>query len=142
MNFLAGIIYVAVMDEVVAFAVMQRILQSKAQYRENLGEEELKEQQSRKVGGIQPEWRFVYTDGMRKLNAFVKEIKQWLMETKRDLYVHFESRRIIIEAVLSNPFLSLFSNVIPNEQALRVLDRFIHFGQKALLQVVKHIISR
>ena len=142
MNFLAGIIYVAVMDEVVAFAVMQRILQSKAQYRENLGEEKLKEQQSRKVGGIQPEWRFVYTDGMRKLNAFVKEIKQWLMETKRDLYVHFESRRIIIEAVLSNPFLSLFSNVIPNEQALRVLDRFIHFGQKALLQVVKHIISR
>ena len=61
-----------------------------------------------------PEWRFVYTDGMRKLNAFVGEIKDWLLETKRLLYIHFESRKIILEALLSNPFLSLFSNVIPN----------------------------
>lgn len=64
---------------------------------------------------IQTEWRFVYTDGMRKLNAFVKEIKQWLFVTKRLLFIHFESRNIVLEALLSNPFLSLFSNVIPNE---------------------------
>ena len=36
-----------------------------------------------------PEWRFVYTDGMKKLNAFVKEIKRWLSEKKRLLYIHF-----------------------------------------------------
>ena len=77
---------------------------------------------------IQPEWRFLYTDGMKKLNAFVKDIKMWLFETKRLLYIHFESRYIVLEALLSNPFLSLFSNVIPNEDALKVLDRFIHFG--------------
>ena len=51
---------------------------------------------------------------MRKLGAFVKEIKRWLFETKRLLFVHFESRKIVLEALLSNPFLSLFSNVIPN----------------------------
>ena len=77
---------------------------------------------------VQPEWRFVYTDGMRKLNAFVKEIKRWLQDTKRLLYIHFESRKIVLEVLLSNPFLSLFANVIPNNQALKVLDRFIAFG--------------
>lgn len=61
-----------------------------------------------------PEWRFLYSDGMRKLNAFVKEIKRWLKDTKRLLYIHFESRNIVLEALLSNPFLSLFANVIPN----------------------------
>ena len=77
---------------------------------------------------VMPEWRFVYTDGMRKLNAFVKDIKSWLQDTKRILYIHFESRKIILEALLSNPFLSLFANVIPNKHALKVLDRFIAFG--------------
>jgi len=64
---------------------------------------------------MQAEWRFLYTDGMRKLNAFVQEIKDWLISTKRILYIHFESRCVVIEALLSNPFLSLFSNVIPNK---------------------------
>ena len=58
------------------------------------------------------------------------------------MYIHFESRRIVLEALLSNPFLSLFSNVIPNEHALHVLDRFIHFGQRAILQIVKNIITK
>lgn len=76
----------------------------------------------------QPEWRFVYSDGMKKLNAFVADIKAWLCDTKRILYIHFESRKIVLEALLSNPILSLFSNVIPNKHALKVLDRFLHFG--------------
>lgn len=88
-----------------------------------------------------PEWRFVYTDGMRKLNVFVDSIRQWMCETKRMLYIHFESRKIVLEALLSSPFLSLFSNVIPNKQALKVLDRFIHFGQKGILSIVKNILK-
>lgn len=79
---------------------------------------------------------------MRKLNVFVKEIKYWLQENKRMLFVHFESRRIVLEALLSNPFLSLFANVIPNRHSLKVLDRFIHFGQRSLLQIVKNILSK
>ena len=90
---------------------------------------------------IQTEWRFLYTDGMKKLNAFVKDIKDWIINTKRHLYIHFESRNIVLEALLSNPFLSLFSNIIPNKGALMVLDRFIHFGQNALIDIVKNIIK-
>ena len=88
-----------------------------------------------------PEWRFLYTDRMRKLNAFVEDIKSWLIETKRMLYIHFESRKITLEACLSNPFLSLFSNVISGQHVLKVLDRFIHFGQNALVQIVKNILK-
>lgn len=57
------------------------------------------------------------------------------------LYIHFESRKIVLEALLSSPFLSLFANVIPNHHALRVLDRFIFFGQKSLLAIVKNILK-
>ena len=76
---------------------------------------------------------------MRKLQAFVEEIKSWLCDTKRLLYIHFESRKIVLEALLTNPFLSLFSNVLPNHQALKVLDRFVYFGQNALLDIIKHV---
>ena len=30
-----------------------------------------------------PEWRFLYTDRMSKLYAFVNDIKDWLIDTKR-----------------------------------------------------------
>ena len=88
-----------------------------------------------------PEWRFLYTDRLRKLNAFIEDIRDWLIETKRMLYIHFQSRNITLEACLSNPFLSLFSNVIPSQHVLKVLDRFVHFGQKALVQIVKNILK-
>lgn len=61
------------------------------------------------------EWRFLYTDGMKKLNALIKDLKDWLFSTKRILYIHLMSRNVVIEAVLSNPLLSIFSNVIPNQ---------------------------
>ena len=78
---------------------------------------------------------------MKKLNAFVKDIKDWLFSTKRVLYIHLMSRNVVVEAIISNPLLSLFSNVIPNEQALMVLDRFIHFGQSALIEIIKNVLK-
>ena len=58
----------------------------------------------------------------------VKEIKVWLLETNRLLAIHLEANKIVMEALLSSPFLVLFSNTIPVYEALRVLDRFVHFG--------------
>ena len=85
------------------------------------------------------EWRFMFVDRMPKLKAFVAEIKRWLRTTQRLLLVHLEAQQIVLEAQLSSPFLSLFSNQIPNEEALKVLDRFIHFGQSSLIAIVKHV---
>ena len=81
----------------------------------------------------------MFVDRMPKLTAFVTEIKRWLKETQRLLLVHLESRGIVLEAQLSSPFLSLFSNQIPNQEALKVLDRFVHFGQSSLLAIVKYV---
>ena len=115
MNFLVAVIYVAVQDEVVAFSVLQRIMQSKKEA-QRINASLPKEMLALHSGSVmQAEWRFLYTDGMKKLNAFVKEIKDWILRTKRLLYIHLESRNVVLEALLSNPFLSLFSNVVPNE---------------------------
>ena len=78
---------------------------------------------------------------MRKLGAFVQEIKRWMCQNRFVLYTHFESKNVALEALLANPFLTLFSNVIPMEPALKVLDRFIHFGQKILLEMTKSILK-
>ena len=141
MNFIAAILYVAVQDEVLAFSIMQRLMQSKQQAHQI--EAQLRANNIRQAKNLaqQCEWRFVFTDQMPKLNAFIKDIKKWLQETKRILYIHFQSRQIVLEALLSSPFLSLFSNLIPNQHALKVLDRFIHFGQKAMIDIVKNILK-
>ena len=46
-----------------------------------------------------------------------------------------------MEALLSSPFMVLFSNSIPSEQALKVLDRFVHYGQRTLIAIVKHVFT-
>ena len=56
-----------------------------------------------------------------------------------EILAEAERQQIVLEAQLSSPFLSLFSNQIPNEEALKVLDRFIHFGQSSLIAIVKHV---
>jgi len=127
MNFLAATIYTAVQHEVIAFSVFQCIMESKQQAKERLALVDPSIRTPKPLVKAQ-EWRFLYTDRMRKLNAFVEDVKEWLVDTKRMLFIHFESRKITLEACLSNPFLSLFSNVIPSKHVLKVLDRFIHFG--------------
>ena len=72
---------------------------------------------------------------------FIENINEWLIETKRLLYIHFESRNITLEASLSNPFLSLFSNVFPSQHVLKVLDRFVHFGQQSLVKIIKNVLK-
>lgn len=81
----------------------------------------------------------MFTDGLKKLNSFVREIKMWLLETNRLLYVHLESQKICMEALLSSPFMVLFSNTIPSDYALKVLDRFVHYGQRTLIAIVKNV---
>ena len=35
----------------------------------------------------------------------------------------------------------LFSNTIPSDQALKVLDRFVHYGQRTLIAIVKNVFA-
>ena len=111
MNFLTALIFMATQDETITFAILQRVMISRVHAHELSKSIEHSEFTSR--GSLQ-EWRFMFIDRMPKLTAFVSEIKRWLKETQRLMLVHLESRGIVLEAQLSSPFLSLFSNQIPN----------------------------
>ena len=88
MNFLAGLIFIAVQDEVIAFVILQRVMMSKQQAQELSKSIEHQETLSQ---GMMQEWRFMFVDRMPKLKAFVAEVKRWLRTTQRLLLVHLEA---------------------------------------------------
>ena len=48
-----------------------------------------------------------------------------------------EEAGVILEAQLSSPIMGLFANLVPLRTSLRLLDRFIMFGEKGVLSIVK-----
>lgn len=44
---------------------------------------------------------------------------------------------MILEAQLSSPIMGLFANLVPLSTSLRLLDRFILWGEKGVLSIVK-----
>ena len=89
MNFLAGLIFIAVQDEVIAFVILQRVMMSKQQAQELSKSIEHQETLSR---GMMQESMFMFVDKMPKLKAFVAEIKRWLRTKQRLLLVHLEAQ--------------------------------------------------
>ena len=53
-----------------------------------------------------------------------------------------EAQKICMEALLSSPFMVLFSNTISCNHALKVLDRFVHYGQRSLIAIVKNVFTK
>jgi len=58
---------------------------------------------------------------------------------------------VILESLFASPLLTLFANLIPVEQATRVLERFmlvknlfIHLidGEKAILDIMKYLLRK
>ena len=114
MNFLAALLYLAVADEVIAFTIMV-----KAMY--------------------DLEWRKVYLDQLVRLMELTKQIKKWLREKHKVIAVHMDACGIILEAQLSSPFMGLFANLIPFEYSVRILDRFLYYGEKALVEIIQAV---
>lgn len=46
---------------------------------------------------------------------------------------------IILEAQLSSPFMGLFANMLPMEYSIQILDRFVYYGERALLEIIKNV---
>jgi hypothetical protein len=53
------------------------------------------------------------------------------------LAVHLDSCGVTLEAQLSSPIMGLFANLVPLDISMRVLDRFVLFGEDGLLDIVK-----
>jgi hypothetical protein len=112
MNYLAALIYIAVGDEVMAFALLTKVMY------------DLK-------------WREVYADKLIKLMDLTLKIKKWLLREHKTIAVHLDACRVILEAQLSSPFMGLFANIVNMEFGLRVLDRFFFYGERAIIDIVK-----
>lgn len=90
MNFLAALIFQAVGDEVIAFAVLLKVM-----YQHN--------------------WRDCYKDQLVKLMSITRKIKQWLMKNHKTIAVHLDFCGVILEAQLSSPVMGLFANLLSCE---------------------------
>ena len=51
--------------------------------------------------------------------------------------MHLDYCGVILEAQLSSPFMGIFANLIDLDQSLRVLDRFLYFGESGIVEIVK-----
>ena len=73
MNFLAALFYLAVGDEVIAFALMQKAM-------------------------FDLKWRQVYLDQLVRLMELTKEVKKWLVRKHKLIAVKLDACGIILEA--------------------------------------------
>ena len=69
--------------------------------------------------------------------TLTKKIEDWLMREHKTLAVHLEANHVILVGHLTSPFMGLFANWLPLDTCLRVLDRFLLFGEKGILDIVK-----
>ena len=116
MNFLAALLYVAVGDEVIAFALLIKVMNDLR-------------------------WREIYADKMALLIELTQKVKKWLVRHQKAIAVHLDACEVILEAQLSSPFMGFFANIVNLDMSLRVLDRFLWSGSRALMQIVKRSFS-
>ena len=112
MNFLAAILFLATGDQVVAFMLLTKVM-------------------------FDLDWRACYQDQLIKLVGITKKIKHWLLKNHKTIAVHLDSAGVLLEAQLSSPLMALFANLVSFEMVLRVLDRFLFFGERGILDIVK-----
>ena len=72
MNFLAALLYIAVNDEVIAFAIMTKIM-------------------------FEYNWRDVYSDNMIGLLEVTKKINTWLRKEHKATAAHLDAAGILLE---------------------------------------------
>ena len=108
---MAILLYIAVNDEVIAFAIMTKIM-------------------------FEYNWREVYSDNMIGLLEVTKKVKVWLKKEHRATTAQLDSSGILLEVQLSSPVLCLFANLVPIKVSLKFLDRFIMYGEKGILSII------
>ena len=51
--------------------------------------------------------------------------------------MHLDEAGVILEAQLASPIMAMFGNLLPLSTSLILLDRFIIYGEKGVLSIVK-----
>ena len=100
------------------------------------------------------DWRRFYGENTPKLFEFTKQLREFV---KNDLPPRLNrvlnEHNVVLESLLASPLLTIFSNLIPVDHALRVLERFMlgklwilltfcTDGEKTIMDVMKHLLRR
>lgn len=71
------------------------------------------------------EWRNMFLIETPKLFEVSDKVKEFLMKEMKQVYQLVIKYDIYLESLFASAFMTLFSNLIPIEHSLKVLDRFI-----------------
>jgi len=87
------------------------------------------------------ELKRLYTNETPKLFELTNEIDTFIQKELPNLHQTLKHHNVILESLFASPFFTLFSNLIPLNQALVVLDNFILDGQKIMIDIMKHLFA-
>ena len=103
-----------------------------------------------KILSVTSDWRRMYGENTPKLFEITKTLRAYIRQDLPKMHQKLNEFNVILESLLASPMLTIFANLIPVEDALKVFDRFIlgnhQFnlnlldGEQAVLDIMKHLL--
>ena len=87
-------------------------------------------------------WRGFYTDDTPKLFEMSKLIKKYLDKNASKVKKHLKKRKILLEPLIAGAFITLFSNLIDVDSAIKVMERFMLIGESYILDTINLVIIK
>jgi len=78
-----------------------------------------------KLLSVCSDWRRMFGENTPKLFEVTKTLRNFIRTELPRVHQKLNEHNVILESLFASPMLTIFSNLIPIEYALRVLDRFI-----------------
>jgi hypothetical protein len=70
-------------------------------------------------------WRDLYLYQTPKLFDLTRVIRNYIAKDMPKLNEILTKNNVILESLFASPFLTLFANLVPMDQSLKIIDRFI-----------------
>jgi len=116
MNFIAALILMHVPNQALACRIFTRVLE-------------------------QDNWARMYISSTPKLFEVCQTITERMEMELPYLYDKLKDQEVILEAVLSSPLMTLFSNVLSFSEATHVLNMFILDGESFIVDVLMNVMK-
>jgi len=87
------------------------------------------------------DWRRFYGENTPKLFEVTKNLREYMKKEMPKLSRYLNEQNVILESLFASPLLTMFGNLIPISEALRVIDRYILDGEEAIYNIMKHLLK-
>ena len=78
-----------------------------------------------KILSVTSDWRRMYGENTPKLFEITKTLRAFIRSDLPKMHQKLNEFNVILESLFASPMLTIFANLIPVENAIKVLDRFI-----------------